>query len=276
MNRKTILLSGATLGALAAVLWLRTTPAQPARTPAPASGPDDPSDRFVTRFVVRDAPEHFEIELKLVDFPPHTRTRPHTPGGTVYTTVVDGDIATSEAGVARTYEPGDAFVTETGQWVQIGNAGDIDAHAIETILLPPGAPSAIDENGFSISPYASLGTGHRGLDTTLDIRPMIVERSSMLAERPTDPFELAQWLVEFAPGQWTSLGSGGGQEFGLVTAGEFTVDRDGAVDIFGPGAAWLTPAGVSHAEVNDGEVDARAVTVRLSPQPTLIGRRPLS
>jgi hypothetical protein len=38
-----------------------------------------------------------------------------------------------------------------------------------------------------------------------DIRPVIVERSSLAAEPPADTFELVQWVVEFAPGQWTDL-----------------------------------------------------------------------
>src|SRR5207248_10857663 len=97
---------------------------------------------------------------------------------------------------------------------------------IETILLAPGAPPAIDENGFSISPYTYDGPGHRGLDTAAEfVGPMIVERSSMAVERAADSFELVQWLVEFAPGQWASLRTDNGQALGLVTAGEVTVDR---------------------------------------------------
>src|SRR5712691_652385 len=65
-----------------------------------SSPPPGPVSHFVTRFDVVDAPEQFDQVLMIVDFPVGTWTPPHTPGGYVYTTVIEGEIATRMVGSA--------------------------------------------------------------------------------------------------------------------------------------------------------------------------------
>src|SRR5213595_1336961 len=76
---------------LLAIVPLGGALAQQAPTPIPLVAPPGPVSHFATRFDVVDAPEQFDQVLMIVDFPVGTWTPPHTPGGYVYTTVIDGE-----------------------------------------------------------------------------------------------------------------------------------------------------------------------------------------
>jgi hypothetical protein len=65
------------------------SPPQPL-TPAPLVAPPAPDNHLLTCFTVTDAPERIQQVLMIVDFPPRTWTPLHTPGGSVYNTVIDG------------------------------------------------------------------------------------------------------------------------------------------------------------------------------------------
>src|SRR5712691_605972 len=101
---------------LISLLPLGAALAQQAPTPIPLVAPPGPVSRFPTRFDVVDAPEHFDQVLLIVDFPAGTWTPPHTPGGYVYTTVIDGEITTKMVGMPE----GDSCDTGGGRLLYAG------------------------------------------------------------------------------------------------------------------------------------------------------------
>src|SRR5437868_2492049 len=80
--------------------------AQQAPTPVPLVAPPGPVSRFPSRFDVVDAPERFEQVLQIIDFPAGAWTPLHSPGGSVYSTVIEGEISTRQAGPAQAGCPG--------------------------------------------------------------------------------------------------------------------------------------------------------------------------
>src|ERR1051326_2549347 len=90
-----------TLSALLLALLVAFVPgatmAQPAPTPLPLTAPPGPVTRHASRFDVVDAPEQFNRVLLIIDFPSGAWTPPHTPGGNLYGSVIDGKIPTRSA-----------------------------------------------------------------------------------------------------------------------------------------------------------------------------------
>ena len=260
----------ALLVAVAGVVFLHALSAARAPAAVPLVAAPGPNSRFLARFTVTDAPEQFEQVIMVIDFPPRTWTLLHRPGGNVYNTVIDGEISTRRRDVPNsemTYPSGDAFVETTGEWIEIGNTADANAHVIATALLPIGAPFAVNEQGFSTGVYLDFGAGHRGLDTVArPLGPTIVDRSSISVDRPSRTLELVQWLVQFDPGVWTPRHVHGGQELALVASGELTLERRGEAEVFKAGAAWVNQPGVIHAEGNAGQVIAQVVATFLLPE----------
>jgi hypothetical protein len=74
--------------------------AQQTATPIPLVAPPGPATHFPTRFDVVDAPAQFDQMLMIIDFPSGTWTPPHTPGGYVYATVIEGEISSRVGGTS--------------------------------------------------------------------------------------------------------------------------------------------------------------------------------
>ena len=76
----------------------------------------------------------------VIDFEPGSWTPPHMPGGNVYNTVIEGAISARPMGSssATTYEAGATFVATAGEYVEVGNSGDVSARMISTTVLPKG------------------------------------------------------------------------------------------------------------------------------------------
>lgn len=195
--------------AVAGPVLLRALSPPQQLTPAPVVAPPPTNNRLLSRFTVRDAPERFEQVLMIVDFPPHTWTPLHTPGGNVYNTVIDGEISIRHGGRPDSevaHPAGDAFVETSGEWVQLGNTADANARVIATALLPRGAQFTTDEQGVSSDQYPDFAAGYRAVDTVAHPRaPTLAYRASSTVDRPAGTLELAQWLVGLEPGNWTPV-----------------------------------------------------------------------
>ncbi|HEY1292360.1 MAG TPA: cupin domain-containing protein [Chloroflexota bacterium] len=242
--------------------------AQEAPTPLPLNVPPGPVTRFPTRFDVVDAPAHFKQVLMIVDFPAGTWTPLHTPGGSVYGTVIEGAISTrTNAGEqANSYQAGDTFVEEPGEYVQIGNSSGASARLMATALLPTNAPLTIYRDGLTSSAYPTLKDWYSVQDINVDMDgPWTFGRSSVEVDRPSGAFELVQLLLDLDPGAATPRHIHGGQEFTVVTAGNVTLQRGDDIHVFGPGESWVNPSGLVHAAGNDGVDLAEVAATFLLP-----------
>jgi quercetin dioxygenase-like cupin family protein len=245
------------------------TLAQQAPTPAPLVVPPGPVSHFATRFDIVDAPEQFDRVLMIIDFPAGAWTPSHTPGGSVYVTVIDGEVSTRTAGAPGredTYLAGSTFTANPGEYVEVGNATAANARVIATALLPKGTPLTIDQAGFSSDAYSGPTDDYRILDSAARApRPTTVYHSSIAVERPAGAFELVHVLLDFDPGVWTPRHMHGGQELVMMTNGELTLQRQGDVQVFAAGESWVNTSGLVHAAGNDGGSFAQVVATFLLP-----------
>ena len=262
------------LPSLLAALLLGLAPAgatvpQQAPTPVPLVAPPGPVSHFPTRFDVVDAPEQFDQVLMIVDFPVGAWTPSHTPGGTLYVTVIDGEISTRTAGPLGhedTYPAGSTFTASPGGYLELGNASPANARVIATTLLPKGAPLTLNQAGFSSDAYSGPTDDYRVPDSVAHApRPTTVYHSAIAVERPAGAFELVHLLLDLDPGVWTPRHIHGGQELVIVTAGDMTLQRQGEVQLFAAGESWVNKSGVVHAARNDGRDFAQVVVAFLLP-----------
>lgn len=80
------------------------------------------------------------------------------------------------------------------------------------------------------------------------------------------PFDLLFQVVDFAPGDWTSVHSHGGPTFILVVAGTVTYRVGGADRAYTVGQSWLEPAGEVGAVGNLGSAPASILAGYLIPK----------
>ncbi|HEY1295794.1 MAG TPA: hypothetical protein VGJ60_22180 [Chloroflexota bacterium] len=241
--------------------------AQQQPVPAPAGGPPGPVNRFPTRFIVADAPEQFDQVLMVIDFPPGSWTPAHMPGGNVYNTVVDGAVSIRPMGSssASTYEAGATFVANAGEYVEVGNGGDVGARMISTTILPKDATLttyADDTRDLS----ADNAGGYRMTNLLVQSpTPTIVGQGSISVERPSRVFELVQMLVDFEPGMWTATHMHGGYDLSMVATGALTLERVGEVQPLELGQAFVNAPGVFHRVGNESGGFAQAAATFMLP-----------
>ena len=130
--------------------------------------PDASASAALPRNTKGIVPEHFARVLLIVDFPGGAWTPPHTPGGYVYVSVIDGEISTRIFGKPEhegIYPAGSAFTVTPGEYLELGNATAANSHVFATALLPKGAPSTIDTDGFGSDVYSGPTDSYRVLDS---------------------------------------------------------------------------------------------------------------
>ncbi len=194
MKRRPIAILTALVAALAGIVVLRLSVGLVPSTPPPAR-----DEGLLAGFTVTQAPDQFEQVLMIVEIPPLTWTPLYAPSGPVFNTVVDGEVSTRElSGVGEHhYASGSAFVQVSGDLIEVGNATDANARMIATALLPLDAPAGVNQQGFSSNGYLYFGPGYRGPDTVaLPIGPTVVERASIIVDRPASAFQVVQRLME--------------------------------------------------------------------------------
>jgi quercetin dioxygenase-like cupin family protein len=242
--------------------------AQQTPAPVPAAGPSGPVNRYPTRFVVADAPEHFDQVLMVIDFPPGSWTPAHMPGGNVYNTVIDGAVSIRPMGTtsAATYEAGATFVANAGEYVEVGNSGDVGARMISTTILPR---DAILTTYADDARQLNADSAARPRMTTLlgeTPRPTVVGQGSISVDRPSRVFELMQMLVDFEPGTWTATHTHGGYDLSMVATGALRLERVGEVQTLELGQAFVNAPGVFHRVGNESDAFAQATATFLVPQ----------
>jgi quercetin dioxygenase-like cupin family protein len=220
---------------LVAVMPASVGLAQQQPVPVPPAGTSGPVTRFPTRFIIADAPEQFEQVLMVIDFEPGSWTPPHMPGGNVYNTVIDGTISSRPMGStsATPHEVGSTFIAPAGEYVEVGNSGDVSARMISTTVLPKHT---------TLFTYA---------DVVPPLTPTVVGQSTIGIERPSRVFELQQMLVEFEPGMWTATHMHGGYDLSMVATGGISLDRRGEVKQFTQGESFVNTPGLFHRVGNE-------------------------
>jgi quercetin dioxygenase-like cupin family protein len=214
-----------------------------------------PVFRYMTRFDAAPAPETFDQIMLVLDFAPGAWTPPHTHGGHVYTTVVEGEMSARLAGMPATekkYKPGETWVETPGEYMEAGNAGGAKARLLVTAILPKGAPLTTNQAG--------VGTQNPPPG------PTTVYRTTLDAIRPGAPFEVVQFLVDFNPGAATPVHTHPGRGFATVLTGEMMLRTGGREQTFKAGEFWIDEPGVVYVHGNTSGAFAQVGVSFLLPK----------
>jgi quercetin dioxygenase-like cupin family protein len=101
-----------------------------------------PGPTQFARSVLEDqsADESFDVVQLVLDFAPGAWTPMHTHGGRGIVTVLEGVMTVRmEDGTETTYQAGEMWAEEPGEYAEVGNAGDAPARVMVTFILPEGA-----------------------------------------------------------------------------------------------------------------------------------------
>ena len=156
---------------------------------------------LATRFDVVDAPKQFDRVLLIYRFPGRRMEPTHAPGGSLYVTVIEGEISTRLGGApGDTYPARSTFTASAGEYLELGNSAAGKSRTIATALLSKGAPLTVDHAGFSGDAHSRPRDGERVLDSVSHaLRPTTVYHSSLAVEPPAGAFELVHLLLELDP-----------------------------------------------------------------------------
>jgi quercetin dioxygenase-like cupin family protein len=191
----------------------------------------------------------------ILDFAPGAWTPPHTHGGAGLVTVLEGELTRRDdmTGEETVYAPGEFWIEVPGHVHAAGNAGQENARAAVTFLLPKGA---------------SLTTVKEGTNTgDLPPGPTPAARTAMTITEGLGNFEAIQLVLDFAPGTWTPPHSHGGPVLVTILEGQLTLrdDMTGEETTYAPGEFWIEEPGYIHAAGNAGQENARAAVIVLLP-----------
>ena len=198
----------------------------------------------------------FEAVQVIVDFASESETPPHSHGGPVLVTVLEGEVTVrSEAsGEETVYGVGDFFIEGIGDLLVVGNAGQENARTAAVFLLPEGASMTTVQDGTS--------TGD------LPPGPTTVSSTRISVTESLGNFEAVQTILDLAPGAWSPPHTHGGLTLVTVLEGEVTERNEvtGEETVYGPGEFWTEEAGALHAAGNAGQENARLAALFLLPE----------
>ena len=90
-------------------------------------------------YEIAEPPAQFEVVQVLLDFVPGAWTPPHSHGGPVLVTVLEGQITERHAGAEQRFGPGAGWTEREGDLHTAGNDGTAKASVVATYLLRRGA-----------------------------------------------------------------------------------------------------------------------------------------
>jgi len=194
----------------------------------PAAADDAPTLTALAQFRTEGIPitGSFEVAQILARFPPGVCTPMHTNAGQVVITVLTGTQVHSGGGAGGdTYTAGQSWVETPGSTHQACNTGTEDSTSLATYLLPKGA---------AISTPLPEGASAPG--------PVTLAQSHVDGLPLPAPFDVAQNLLQFAPGACTGLHTHAGQVVVTVVDGTITAMDPEGTQAYSAGQSFVEAA----------------------------------
>jgi quercetin dioxygenase-like cupin family protein len=238
------------LGPLLCILLAVFSVALPGAT-ASAQVPPGPSVAHQAKFPATTPAGPFEVVQVIAEFAPGAWTPPHTHGGEVFVSVLEGEVTFRSMGSEQNFKVGETWTEQPGHFAAAGNAGTAKARLLATFVLPKGAQLTTNQEGISTQ---QLPPG-----------PTTVYMSRGDAAMPSGPFEIVQLVLDFAASTWTPPHTHGGQGFVLVTEGEMTLRMMGMDHKYKAGESWVDIPDIVHAAGNDTPAKASLVASFVLP-----------
>ncbi|HEX6739728.1 MAG TPA: cupin domain-containing protein, partial [Vicinamibacteria bacterium] len=221
---------------------------------AGGQAPPAPTTRHQYRVAGAPLPAPFDVAQAVVDFAPGAATPLHTHPGETLVTVLEGTVTRVEGTTETAYPTGASWLEPAGMQHWARNATAVKASVIATYLAPAGAPLT------TVVAPAPAGAGGQAPPA-----PTTPHEFRVAGQLPASPFDVAQAVIDFAPGAATPLHTHPGQT--LVTVLEGTVIRveGGTETAYRVGESWLEHPGMAHLARKDAGARASVLASYLAP-----------
>jgi LPXTG-motif cell wall-anchored protein len=209
-----------------------------------------PVVRHQFRAAAAPQPAPFNVVQSRIHFVPGAASPVHTHPGQVFTLVLEGAVTFRVQGTETIYKAGEGFIEQPNQEGQALNASATNTTLLVTFLIPKDAPLS----------RPLLG------DTTPPPRNFVSYQFRTDAQPMTEPFDVAQQILDFEPGAATPYHTHPGIVMVTVVAGEMTFNLDGVDKVYKAGESFVeVPNQVAQAR-NAGTAPAQVLVSYLLPQ----------
>lgn len=233
------------LTALLALLFLTLGPSS-----VFGQAPPGPTVRYQFRTEGLPQASAFNVVQNLTYFEPGAATPFHTHPGQILVGVLEGEMTRrSHDGTEAVYKAGQSWVEVPNDIHQARNTGASRSPLMVTYLLPKDAPLSNPVPG----------------DTTPPPRPFVTYQFKTDVAPKPDPFDVAQQVLDFAPGAATPYHTHPGIVVVTVVVGEITFWVNGSETVYKAGESFVeVPNEVAQAR-NAGTVPAQVIASFLIP-----------
>jgi len=165
-----------------------------------------------------------DLVQQTVHFVPGAATPWHTHPGQTLVTVVEGELTFRTRDTPeKVYKTGESFAEMAGHVVQAHNTTSASVATVVSFVVPDGAPATTPEPGDTTPPpRAAIGWAFR-----TDALP------------PPNPYDVAQWILDFAPGAATPWHTHAGQLLVTVLEGELTFNVNNVDQVYKAGQSFV-------------------------------------
>lgn len=212
--------------------------------------PPTPVARHLFRTAGLAQPAPFNVVQSILNFDPGAATPFHTHPGQLIVTVIAGELTFKLNGTDTVYKVGETFVELPNQVVQARNAGTVRTSVMVSYFIPKDAPLSHPEPG----------------DATPQPRPFISYQFKTDVNPMTEPFDVVQQLLDFAPGAATPVHTHPGIVVVTVFAGELTFQLNGADTVYKAGESFVEVPGQVVQARNASAVQTSVMVSYLIPK----------
>ena len=157
-------------------------------------------------------------------FAPGAASPWHTHPGLLVVTLVEGEYTLRiRGGGEKVYRMGDSFTEMPNHLVQAHNTSSANAAVVISLVIPDGSALSTPEPG----------------DTTPPPRPAVGWQGRTDALPPPNPYEVVQWILDFAPGAATPWHTHAGQLLVTVLEGELTFNVNNVDRVYKAGESFV-------------------------------------
>jgi quercetin dioxygenase-like cupin family protein len=219
---------------------------------AGAAAPPAPTIRHQARADNPPLAGLVEMITLVSDFEPGTQTAPHTHPGLTLATLLSGELTFQVAGRAdHTYKTGEMFPEPVGVVGTALNPGKVTTSVMVSIVAAKGAaPATAQPGGPSPAPAAPTSRDLLRADAFFS----------------GEPYEVAQVVLDFAPGAQTPVEAHPGQVFVTVFEGSVARTTDGAEKTYQAGEFFVERPGAATQVRNAGNGPATLLETYLLPK----------
>lgn len=217
---------------------------------AAADDPPGPTTRHQFRTAGLPVAGPAEMVTWVLDFAPGAQTPPHTHPGLLLGTQLEGENTFTSGGADKVYKTGETLIELPGVVGVATNKGAVRNRALVSIVLPKGAPQSTAQPG-APAPALTPVTSY-------------LFRADVVI--PSGPYEVAQSVIDFAPGAQTPVHTHAGQVFTKVLEGALTFTAGGTTTVYQVGENFIEQPGVPGQARNAGTARATVLVTYLLPQ----------